>query len=50
MIVPIRYYVNGTGDIKSKWAVYVAPNHFTIQEVFNRIHAASCFYLGYVKK
>ena len=46
MIVPIRYYVNGTGDIKSKWAVYVAPNHLTIQEVFNRIHAAKLFLFG----
>ena len=39
MIVQIQYCVDGTGDIKSKWAVYVAPNQLTIEELFIRIHA-----------
>ena len=39
MIVQIQYCVDETGDIQSKWAVYVAPNQLTIEELFNRIHA-----------
>ena len=39
MFVQIQYCVDGTGDIKSKWAVYVAPNQLTIKELFNKIHA-----------
>ena len=31
MIVQIQYCVDGTGDVKSKWGAYVAPNHLTIQ-------------------
>ena len=49
MIIWIQCCVDGTGDVKSKWAVYVAPNHLTIQKLFKRIHAVSCFYLGYFK-
>ena len=46
MIVQIQNCVDGTGDVKSKWAVYVAPNHFTLQELFNRIHACKLFLFG----
>ena len=35
--------VDGTGDVKSIWAVYVAPNHLTLQELFNSIHAGKLF-------
>ena len=47
MIVWIHYCVDGTGDIKSKWFVYVAPNHLTIQELFNRIHAGKLLLFGF---
>ena len=43
MIVWIQNYVDGTGDVKSKWTVYVAPNHLTLQELFNRVHAGKLF-------
>ena len=46
MIVGIQYCVNGTGDAKSKWVVYVALNDLTIQELFNRIHAGKLLLLG----
>ena len=46
MIVQIRYCVNGTGDVKSNWAVYVAPNHFTIQKLLSRIHVGKLLLFG----
>ena len=46
MIVRIQYCVDGTGDVKFKWAVYVAPNHLNLQELFNRIHAGKLFLFG----
>ena len=46
MIVRIQYFVDETGDVKSKWAVYVARNHLTIQESFNRIHAGKLLLFG----
>ena len=49
MIVWNQYCVDGTGDIKSKWFVYVAPNHLTIQELFNRIHAGKLLLFGFFK-
>ena len=44
MIVWIQYCVDGTGSIKSKWAVYVAPNHLTLQERFSGIFTSKLFY------
>ena len=38
MIVQIQHCVDGASDVKSKQAVYVAPNHLTVQELSNRIH------------
>ena len=46
MIVRIQYCVDGTGSVKSKWAVYVAPNHFTHQGLFNRIHTGELLLFG----
>ena len=46
MIVRIQYCVDRTTDVKSKWAVYVAPNHLTIQELFNRIHTGKLLLFG----
>ena len=46
MIVRIQYCVDGTGGVKSKWAVYVAPSHLTIQNLFNRIHAGKLLLFG----
>ena len=46
MIEQIQYCVDGTGDVKPKWAVYVATNHLTIQELFNRIHASKLLLFG----
>ena len=46
MIVQIQYCVHGTGDVKSKWAVYVASNHHTLQELFNRIHTGKLLLFG----
>ena len=39
MNVRIQYCNDEAGDVKSKWAVYVVPNHLTLQELFSRIHA-----------
>ena len=30
MIVRIQCCVDGTGHVKSKWAVYLAPNHLAL--------------------
>ena len=50
MNVWIQYCVDEIGDVKSKWVVYVAPNHLTLQELFSRIHAGKFFfYLSYFK-
>ena len=46
MIVRIQYCVDGTGGVESKWAVYVAPSHLTIQNLFNRIHAGKLLLFG----
>ena len=46
MIVQIQYRVDGTGDVMSKWAVYVAPNHLTLQELFNRIYVCKLLLFG----
>ena len=46
MIVWNQYCVDGTGDVKSKWAAYVAQNHSTLQELFTRIHAGKLFLFG----
>ena len=46
MIVQIQYCVDGTGNVKSQWAVYVTPNHLAIQELFNRIHAGKMLLFG----
>ena len=43
MTVLIQYCVDGTGDVNFKWAVYVAQNHSTLQELFPRIHAGESF-------
>ena len=43
MFVRMQCCVDGTGDVKIKWAVQVAPNHLTLQELFNRIHAGKLF-------
>ena len=48
MNVRIQYYVDETGDVKSKWAVYGCTNHLTLQELFNRIHAGKLFLFGLV--
>ena len=49
MIVRIQYCVDGTGDVKSKWAVYVAPNHLPFKNFSTEFTQVSCFYLGYFK-
>ena len=46
MIVRVQCCVNGTGHVKSKWAVYVAPNHLALQELFNRTHAGKLSLFG----
>ena len=46
MIVRTQYCVDRTSDVKSKWAVYVAPNHLTIQELFSRILAGKLLLFG----
>ena len=46
MIFRILHCVDGTGDVKSKWAVYVAQYHLTLQELFNRIHVGKLFLFG----
>ena len=46
MIEQIQYCVDGTGDVKSKWAVCVTTNHLTIQELFNRIQAGKLLLFG----
>ena len=43
MIVRIQYCLDGTGGAKSKLAVYVAPNHLTLQKLFNRIQVGKLF-------
>ena len=45
MIVRSQYCVDGTDDVKSKWAVYVAQNHYTLQELFSRIHAGKFLFV-----
>ena len=45
MNVWIQYCVDEIGDVKSKWVVYVAPNHLTLQELFSRIHAGKFFFI-----
>ena len=51
MIMRIQYCVDVTGDDNFKWAVRVAPNHYTLQELFDRIQftRVNCFYLNYFK-
>ena len=46
MTVWIQYCVDGTGAVRSKWAVYVTPNHLTLQKLFNRIHTGKLFLFG----
>ena len=46
MFVRIQYCVDVTGDVKTKLAVYVAPNHITLQELFHRIHVGKFFLFG----
>ena len=43
MIAWIQNCVDGAGNVMSKWAVYVATNHNTLQELFNRIHTCKWF-------
>ena len=33
MVLQIQYCIDGTVDVKSKWVVYVAPNHLTLEEL-----------------
>ena len=47
MILRIQYGVDWTGDVKSKCDVYVAPNHLTLSDLFNRIHAGKLFLIGF---
>ena len=49
MIVRIQYCVDGTGDVKSKRAVYDAPNHLPFKNFSIEFTWVSCFYLGYFK-
>ena len=49
MIVRIQYCVDGTGDVKFKWAVYVATNTLTFKNFSMEFTQVSCFYLGYFK-
>ena len=46
MNVRIQYCNDETDDVKSKWAVYVVPNHLTLQELFNRILAGKLCLFG----
>ena len=46
MIVQIQYYVDGTGDLSPNRLLMLHPNYFTIEELFNRIHAGSLLLFG----
>ena len=44
MFIQTQYCVDGVGDVKTKWAVYVAPNHLW-KNFFMWVSCFVCFIL-----